>query len=112
MKKDLIFVPVLLAIAVLLFLLRLTGMTAHIIISVVGILALIAYTVTTKKDWRCPPLEIIMRLCYAIALISGIVIMNVHGIAALSIAHKVCAALFAALTVALTVHKLIAGKKA
>ena len=35
MKKDLIFAPILLIVAVALFFLRLTGMTAHIIISVV-----------------------------------------------------------------------------
>ena len=38
MKKDLIFTPVMLLIGVLLFLLRTTGMTAHIAISVIGIL--------------------------------------------------------------------------
>ena len=35
MKKDLIFAPVMLLIGILLFLLRATGMTAHIAISVV-----------------------------------------------------------------------------
>ena len=49
MKKDLIFAPILLLIGVLLFLLRATGMTAHIAFSVIGVLALIAYTVLTKK---------------------------------------------------------------
>ena len=61
MKKDLIFAPALLAIGVLLFLLRATGMTAHIVISVIGVLALIAYTVLTKKEWKIIPLEILMR---------------------------------------------------
>ena len=41
MKKDLIFAPIMLLIGVLLFLLRATGMTAHIAISVIGVLALI-----------------------------------------------------------------------
>ena len=49
MKKDMIFAPIMLLIGVLLFLLRATGMTAHIVISVIGVLALIAYTVLTKK---------------------------------------------------------------
>lgn len=112
MKKDLIFAPIMLAIAVLLFLLRATGMSAHIAISVVGIVALIAYSVLTKKDWKIPALEIIMRVCYGIALITGIVLMKVHGIAALAIVHKAGAALFVLLLVVLSVHKLIAGKKA
>ena len=41
MKKDMIFAPIMLLIGVLLFLLRATGMTAHIVISVIGVLALI-----------------------------------------------------------------------
>ena len=107
MKKDLIFAPIMLVIGVLLFLLRATGMTAHIAISVIGILALIAYTVLTKKEWKIPALEILMRACYGIALITGIVIMNVSGIAALGIVHKLCAALFILLLVVLFVHKTL-----
>ena len=112
MKKDLIFAPIMLLVGVLLFMLRLTGMTAHIAISVVGILVLIAYTVLTKKDWKIPALEIIMRAFYGIALISGIVIMNVHGIAALSIIHKASAVLFMVLIIVLLTHKVVTDKKA
>ena len=112
MKKDLIFAPVLLVIAALLGLLKVTGMTAHIAISVVGVLVLVVYAVTTKKEWKLPALEVIMRVFYGIALITGIVIMNVHGIAALAIVHKVSAVLFAALLVVLFVHKLVSAKKA
>ena len=111
MKKDLIFSPILLAIGVLLFLLKATGLTAHIAISVVGLVALVIYAVLTKKDWKIPALEIIMRAFYGIALISGIVIMNVHGVVALAIVHKASAALFVILLVALFVHKLITLKK-
>ena len=106
MKKDMIFTPALLVIGILLFLLRATGMTAHIAISVVGILVLAAYTVLTKKDWKIPALEIIMRAFYGIALITGIVIMNVHGVAALAIIHKASAALFVILLAVLFVTKL------
>ena len=112
MKKDLIFKPLFLIIGVLLFLLRATGMTAHIAISVVGILALAIGTILTKKEWKIPVLEIIMRVCYAIALISGVVIMNVHGIVALSIIHKVSAVLFMVLIVVLLANKLFDNKKA
>ena len=111
MKKDLIFTPAILLIGVLLFLLRATGMTAHIAISVVGILVLIAYTVLTKKDWKIPALEIIMRAFYGVALITGIVILNVHGIAALAVIHKVSAVLFMALIIVLLTHKLVTTKK-
>ena len=112
MKKDLIFTPAMLLIGVLLFLLRATGMTAHIAISVVGLLVLIAYTVLTKKGWKIPALEIIMRAFYGIALISGIVILNVHGIVALAVIHKVSAVLFLALLVVLLVSKAVSNKKA
>ena len=112
MKKDLIFTPALLVIGMLLFLLRATGMTAHIVISVIGVLLLIAYTVLTKKEWKIPSLEIIMRAFYGIALISGIVILNVHGIVALAVIHKVSAVLFLALLVVLLVSKAISNKKA
>ena len=111
MKKDLIFSPVLLAIGVLLFLLKTTGLTAHIAISVVGLVALVIYALLTKKDWKIPALEIIMRVFYGIALISGVVIMNVHGVVALAIAHKASAALFVVLLVALFAQKLVTVKK-
>ena len=112
MKKDMIFAPIMLLIGVLLFLLRATGMTAHIVISVIGVLALIAYTVLTKKEWKIPALEILMRAFYGVALITGIVIMNVHGIVALAVIHKVSAVLFLAMLVVLLVSKAASNKKA
>ena len=112
MKKELIFAPAMLLIGILLFLLSMTGMIAHIAISVVGILVLAAYTGLTKKEWKIPALEIAMRACYGIALISGIVLKVAHGIAVLSIIHKVAAALFVVLLAVLFVLKLIAAKKA
>ena len=111
MKKDLIFGPALILVAVALFLLKLTGMTAHIAISIVGLALLVVYAVLTKKEWKIPALEIIMRVFYGIALISGIVIMNVHGIAAIAVVHKISAVLFAIAFVVLFVNKLIANKK-
>ncbi len=112
MKKDLFFVPIMLLISVLLFLFRVTGMAAHIAISVIGALVLIAYAVLTKNDWKIPALEIVMRVFYGIALITGIVIMKVYGIAALSIIHKASAALFVLLLAAVSLHRLITAKKA
>jgi hypothetical protein len=111
MKKDLIFTPILLLVGVALFLLRFTGISVHIAISIVGVIALVAYTVLAKKDWKIPALEIIMRACYGIALITGIVIMNVRGIVALAVIHKVSAVIFLALLVALLVSKAASNKK-
>ena len=112
MKKDFVFAPAMLLIGVMLFLLNATGMIAHIIISAVGVLVLVAYTVLTQKSWKIPVLEIIMRAFYGIALITGVVIMNVHGIVALSIIHKASAALFMVLLIILFVHKALTNKKA
>ena len=105
MKKDFIFAPILLVIGILLFMLRATGMTAHIIISVLGIVALAAYTVTTKKEWKLPAFEIIMRVFYGIALITGGIILKVSYIPTVAIAHKASAVLFVVLLVILFIHK-------
>ena len=105
MKKNVVFSVLILIVGVLLFLLRYTGMAAHIVLSVVGLVLLVAYTVTTKKEWKKPALEILMRVFYAVALISGVVIMNVHGVAALAAVHKICAVLFVILLVVLFVLK-------
>ena len=96
MKKDLIFAPAMLVVG--------------IIISVLRIAVLAAYTATTKKDWKIPALEIIMRLFYGIALITGGVILKVSYIPAVAIIHKVSAALFVLLLVALFVHKTFVKK--
>ena len=110
MKKDLIFAPIMLIVAITLFLLRATGMTAHIAVSVVGVAVLVVYAVATKKEWKFPALEVLMRVFYGIALISGVVMMKVHGVAAISIAHKAAATLFVVLLVVLFVKKLLVKK--
>ena len=112
MKKDFIFAPILLVIGVLLFLLKATGLVAHIAVSVIGVVLLVVYAVLTKKEWKLPALEIIMRVFYGIALISGIVIMNLSGVAFVAVIHKVCALLFVVSLVGLFAHKLVDSKKA
>ena len=107
MKKKILFLIPMLLVVVALFLLRATGMTAHIVVSVVGLVLLIAYTVATKKEWKNPALEILQRVFYAIALITGVVLMNVHGIAAISIIHKISAVLFVILLADVEIHKAI-----
>jgi hypothetical protein len=77
---DLIFAPIMLLVGVALFLLRATGMSAHIALSAVGLAVLIAYTVLTRKSWKLPALEVLLRVCYGLALITGGVLMKVHEI--------------------------------
>lgn len=107
MKEKLLFLITMLLVVVALFLLRATGMTAHIAVSVVGLVLLIAYTVATKKEWKNPALEILGRVCYGIALITGVVLMNVHGIATVSVIHKISAVLFAILLIVCEIQKVI-----
>lgn len=106
-KKDLMFSIPMLVVVIMLFMLKLTLLPIHIILSVVGIGILAAYTVIMKKEWKLPPVEILMRVMYGIALVTGVVVMNVHGILAISIIHKVSAGLFAVLLIALWVYKFI-----
>ena len=112
MKKDLIFAPIALLIGAALFMLKFTGMPVHIAFSVLGVAVLVVYAVLTKKEWRIPALEIAMRAFYGIALISGIVVINVHGVLLLSIIHKVFATLFVVSLAVLLTHKIISSKKA
>lgn len=105
MKKNVLFLIPMIVVSVLLFMLRKTGMTAHIVVSAVGLLVLIAYTVATKKEWKCPILEVLERVSYGIALITGAILMNVHGIAYIAIIHKLSAVLFTVLLIACEIHK-------
>ena len=107
MKKNLMFVIPMVIVAVLLFMLRATGMTAHIAVSVVGLAILVAYAVTTKKNWKCPALEILHRVCYAIALISGIALKGGCNFALMPIAHKAGAVLFVVLLIVTEIHKAV-----
>ena len=65
----------------------------------------------TKKEWNFPALEIIMRAFYGIALITGIVILNVKSIVAFNIVHKISAVLFLASIIVLVTSKLLTAKK-
>ena len=109
MKKDFIFAPIILVVGILLFLLKATGMAAHIAVSIVGLAVLVVYAVLTMKEWKFTALEIAMRAFYGLALISGIVI-KVNCLPAIAVAHKVSAAIFVILLIALFVIKLVVFK--
>ena len=107
MKKNLMFLIPMLVVAVLLFMLRATGMTAHIALSVIGLVILVSYALTAKKTCKCPALEILHRVCYAIALISGIALKGGCTFAPMPMAHKIGAVLFVVLLIVTEVHKSI-----
>ena len=93
MKKDLIFAPILIVVGALLALLKVTGLPVHVVLSVVGAIVLVVYTVLTKKNWKIPALEIGMRASYGLALISGVVI-KIKYVLIVSVLHKLFAILF------------------
>ena len=105
MNKNRFFLISMLFVSVLLFMLRLTGLIPHIIVSVIGLAIMIPLTIKTKADWKVPALEIIMRAMYFVAIVSGGMLMKVHGIAPLGIAHKIGAAIFLVLLLALYIPK-------
>ena len=107
MKKDLIFTPILLLVGALLFLCDFVGMAAHIAVAIIGVLVLAVYTSATKKDWKLLPLEILMRVFYGLALITGIVLLNMSTVFPLWLVHAAFATLFVLLLVILFVHKWI-----
>ena len=85
-------------------------MTAHIIVSTIGVLVLVAYTVLTKKQWKIPALEIVMRAFYGIALITGIV-LKIKYIKFIGVFHKISAILFVVMIVVVFLQKLLSKKK-
>ena len=99
MNKNRFFLGAMLLVSILLFLLRLTGLVPHVIVSVIGLAVMIPITLKTKAEWTKPALEILMRVMYLVAIVTGGLLMKVHGVAALGIAHKAGAALLLALYV-------------
>ena len=105
MNKNCLFMISMIAVSALLFLLRVTGLAAHIVVSVLGLVIMIPSTLKTKKEWTKAPLEILMRLMYLVAIVTGGMLMKVHGIAALGMVHKIGAALFLVLLLVLYIPK-------
>ena len=101
------FVIPMMVVAVLLFMLRATGMAVHIAVSAIGLAILVAYALATKKNWKCPALEILQRVCYAIALISGIALKGGCTFIAMPMAHKISAVLFVVLVIVTEIHKAV-----
>ena len=86
-------------IVVSLLLCRMTDLAVHIAISVSGLVIMIPFTLKTRKEWKIPALEMIMRVMYFVAIVTGGMLMKIHGVAALDMVHKISAALFAVLLV-------------
>lgn len=98
-KSNVICFAAMILACVGLALLRVTGMPGHIGISVVATIVLIIFTVLGKKDWKIPALEIVCRLAFLIAMVTGIVMIAMQIVGPISIVHKITAALFAVLLI-------------
>ena len=107
MKKNLFFNLFMIIVMVVLFMLSVTGIKVHIGVSLVGLVLVVTYTLLAKKEWKNPILEILSCVIYAIALITGAIVMNVYGIALISIIHKVSAVLFVVVLAYTQIHKAI-----
>ena len=105
MNKNRFFLISMIVVSILLSMLRVTGLTAHIAVSVVGLAIMIPITLATRKEWKIPALEVIMRVMYLVAIITGGALMKVRGVPALGIVHKIGAVLFVILLLVLYIPK-------
>lgn len=110
MKKNLFYLIPLFIITVFLFLLNITGIKTHIILSAVALLLLVIYTFASRKKWTSPILEIFMRIFFVVAIITGIVLMNLESTNVIIVVHRFSAALFAVLMI-ISIFKNIRSKK-
>ena len=88
MKKNLFFFISMIIVSVLLFLLRYTGLVPHIVVSVIGLVLMISLTVKNTKSWKIPALEVIMRIAYFVAIVTGGLIMKIQNVPMLSVAPQ------------------------
>ena len=105
MNKNISFLISMIVVSLLLFLLRMTGLAAHIVVSVLGLAVMIPFTLKTRREWKIPALEVLMRAMYFVAIVTGGMLMKIQGAAALNVAHKISAVLFAVLLLVLYIPK-------
>ena len=105
MNKNRFFMISMLIINMLLSMMRITGLIPHIIVSVIGLTIMILLTIQTKSEWKKPALEILMRTLYLVAIISGGMLMKIHGVSVLGFVHKISSLLFLILLLILYIPK-------
>lgn len=105
--KNKLFLPLMLLVSIALFLFRLTGLPAHVAVSVIGAVIMIAFAVMMRGESKKPVLDIIVRVLFALAFVSGVLVMRIHGVLALAIAHKVFAALFVVMLLVVYIPRML-----
>ena len=114
--KTIIYTILMLIISILLFLLKVTGMNIHIILGILGLVTMISYTLLIKKEFKeyskkRKVIEILKRVSFAIALISGFVLKMIGRNVILSNAHKIAALIFVILLLGISIKKIISKKQ-
>lgn len=94
MKKNAIFFALMLIVSAVLFMWKTVGTPVHIAAAVAGIAILVVSAVMTKKQWKHPVGEILMRVLFAVAVVTGILVLRIAGVPAIAIVHKISAAAF------------------
>lgn len=103
-------------VSILLFLLKFTGMNIHIFLGIAGLILTIVYTLMIKKDFKeytktSVVIEVLMRVFYAIALISGFLLKIIEVKLIVAKVHKIAAVIFSILLLITSIKKLMAKKQ-
>ena len=116
MLKTILYTISMIIISVLLFLLKITGMKMHIVLGILALVITIAYTLSIKKEFKefskkNIVMEILMRICLAIALITGFLLKPFGTFLIVSIIHKLAAIIFTVILLVINIKKIFVDKK-
>ena len=116
MLKTILYTVFMVIISVLLFLLKITGMKMHIVLGILALIITIVYTLLIKKDLKELSkknivMEILMRVCFAVALITGFLLKPFGTFLIISIIHKFAAIIFVVMLLVINIRKIFIDKK-
>ena len=116
MIKTILYTIFMIIILILLFLLKVTGMKLHIVFGILALIITITYTLLIRKNLKeyskkSIIMEILMRICLAIALITGFLFKPFGTVFVISIIHKIAAIVFTILLLAININKIFIKKK-
>ena len=115
MLKTILYTISMIIISVLLFSLKITGMKMHIVLGLLALIITIVYTLLIRKSLKefskkSIVKEILMRVCLAIALISGFLLKPFGTVLVISIVHKIAAIVFTMLLLVININKIFIKK--
>ena len=115
MIKTILYAIFMTIISILLFLLKVTGMKLHIALGILAVIITIVYTLLIRKNLKeyskkSLVMEILMRICLAVALISGFLLKPFKAVFVISIIHKMAAIFFVILLFVININKIFIKK--